>query len=328
MFLDEVIITVKSGDGGRGCESYLRRADRKMIPTGGDGGDGGDVIVRADRNTGSLLSLKSRRIFEAERGSLGKGSNKYGHQGKSLVVLVPCGTTVYDYQKRLLLRDLVNHGDEVTVAKGGRGGYGNHLGRPATFGKSGETLELFLSFTVIADIVMVGLPGSGKTTLLKALTEANVEPASYPFATKTPCLGTYESGKHSFSICELPSIYSASHDGRGHGVHYLKHLHRAKLIFFVVDPLNSFAQGIKDGYDVLLKEVEGFNGDYLNLPRCLVVNKIDLKEAKKAISKRIKFKDPVFQISAQNGTGLKTLMKQAIKWLVKRREPKKQFQSV
>lgn len=328
MFIDEIVIKVKSGDGGRGCESYFKRADRKMVPNGGDGGDGGDVILRADRNTGSLLSLKTRRLFEAERGSLGKGANKYGHQGKPSVLLVPCGTTVFDYQKKLLLRDLVSHDDEVVVAKGGHGGYGNHSGRPTTAGKPGETLELLLSFSILSEIVMVGLPGSGKTALLKAITGANVEPATYPFATKSPCLGTYHHAKRSFSICEVPSIYAASHEERGLGVRYLKHLHRSKLIFFVVDPLNSFARGVKDGYDILLKAVGDFNPDYLSLPRFLIINKMDLKEAKKAVSKRIKFKDPAFQVSAVSGTGLKTLMNQATKMLSKRYELKNQFQSV
>lgn len=329
MFVDQVNITIQSGRGGRGCESYIKRPDRKMVPNGGDGGSGGDVVIRADENVGSLISLMSKRVMEAQAGQHGKGSNKYGFNGEPLVLKVPPGTTVFNQTSQLLIRDLPNAGDEVVVAKGGRGGYGNHAGRPATRGEEGTALDLLLSFTIIADIFLVGLPSSGKTAILKKLTGARVEPAHYPFATKAPCLGTYRLDSKSYAICELPSIYKHSSEGRGLGDSFLKHLNRAKLIFLVIDPMNPFVKGMKEGYQVLVDAIRAFNPELLHAPRFVVINKMDQKEAKKEVSKKsVKFQDPHFKISALEGTGLKTLMTKAVKKLKasnKKDEEKFQF---
>ena len=312
MFLDEIVITIKSGRGGRGCESYIRRADRKMIPNGGDGGSGGDVMIRSDGKTGSLFALKSKRIFEAEAGGFGMGKNRYGQTGRALVLNVPCGTNVYNRSDHLLLRDLVKPDDQVVAAKGGRGGYGNHAGRPATAGEEGVSLELLLSFSIIADIFLVGLPNSGKTALLKALTGAHLESTDYPFATKAPRLGTYESTSGRFQICELPSVYEHSAEGRGLGNSFLKHLKRAKLIAMVLDPLNSFAPTLKEGYDILMKAVTEFDAHYARIPRLVVINKMDIKEAKKKIrAKRIRFKDPHVAVSALTKEGLVSFVRHA-----------------
>ena len=316
-FLDEIIISVKSGHGGRGCESYLRRADRKMIPNGGDGGDGGDVIIRCDAQTGSFFPLQSKRIFEAESGGAGAGNNRYGQKGKPLILKVPCGTTVYDRVRNLLLRDLLQSGDEVVAVRGGRGGYGNHAGRPIRESEEGKLLELLFSFTTVADIFMVGLPNSGKTTLLHYLTGAHVIPTEHPFATKSPCLGTYRTSKGSLQICELPSIYNHSLEGKGLGSAFLKHLKRSRLIFLVLDPVNPFARSLKEGYDILLNVLEEFDPTFLKVRRVVIVNKMDLKEAKKITARQVKFKDPVHFISALRGTGVSKLMREAVSLLAK-----------
>ncbi len=313
MFIDEVTITVHSGAGGRGCESFHIRADRKRISTGGDGGDGGDVILRADPQTGSLISLKSKRIFEAERGELGMGSNQYGRKGKDCIVKVPCGTTIYNKTDNLLIRDLIRPGEEVVVVKGGRRGYGNHARRPATFGEEGKELELFLSFKIIADIFLIGLPNSGKTTLLKHLTGAGVSETDYPFATKAPQAGTYRSDDHELSLCELPSIYQASGEGRGLGTHYLKHLERAELIFVLLDPKSEFATDLKEGYQILIKTIQEFNPDFLKIPRFIVVNKSDFLTSADQKKKYFQAKEKVYFISAKNNTGIDRLMKDAQK---------------
>lgn len=315
-FIDEINITVQSGRGGRGCESYTGRTDRKFVPSGGDGGRGGDVILRADSDTRSLVSLKAKRVFEAEAGGAGSGNNCYGRNGKPCVINVPCGTTVYDQNHNLLLRDLAEHGDEVVVAKGGRGGYGNHARRPSTSAEDSVRVELTLSFSIIADIFLVGLPNSGKTELLKRLTGARIESTEYPFATNTPLLGTFQGESTNLRICELPALYGRSSDGRGLGTQFLKHLKRAKLIFLLLDPMNSFADNIKAGYDILLKQLDQFDHSFLKIPRFVVINKCDLAEVKKALSKKkVKLKDLVFIISARNGDGISQLMKKAQKQL-------------
>lgn len=315
MFIDEVTITVRSGAGGRGCESYHMRPDRKYIPNGGDAGDGGDVILRADPQTGSLDDLKSKRIFEAERGEHGLGSNQYGRKGKDCIIKVPCGTTVHNKTENLLIRDLIHAGDEVIVLKGGRRGYGNHARRPATPGEEAKELELLLSFKIIADIFLVGIPNSGKTTLLKLLTHAGVHETEYPFATKAPQAGTYQSRDAQLSLCELPSIYQASSEGRGLGTHYLKHLERARLIFLILDPKSDFAPNLKEGYKILIETIREFNPDFLKIQRLIVVNKADLLSKAEQKKKYFPAKEKVYYISAAENLGVDRLMKDAQKML-------------
>lgn len=308
MFIDEVTITVRSGAGGKGSETYRRRPDHKRVPDGGDGGDGGDVTLRADVQTGNLFALKSKRIFEAEAGGIGARNNRYGRKGKDCVIKIPCGTTVYNKRDQLLIRDLVYPQDEVIVLKGGKGGYGNHAKRPTIQGGPGQELELLLSFKIIADIFLVGLPNSGKTTLLKRLTGAGVNETEYPFATKAPQLGTYRSNFNQLRICELPAIYQASDQGRGLGTRFLKHLERAQLIFFVLDPKTEFARDVKAGYDILFNTVKCFNSVFTEIPRFLVLNKIDLLPRERRSSKLLGIRERVFPISAKEGTGVDRLM--------------------
>ncbi len=312
MFIDELVITVRSGAGGKGCQSFHMRPDRKRIPTGGDAGDGGDVILRADAQTG-LQTLKSKRVFEAERGEHGLGSGQYGRNGKDCVIKVPCGTTIYNQTENLLVRDLIHPGDEVIVLKGGKRGYGNHARRPATEGEEGKELELLLSYKIIADIFLIGLPNSGKTTLLKLLTGAGVSQTDYPFATKAPQAGTYVSEKVKISLCELPSIYQASGEGRGLGTHFLKHLERAQLVFLVLDPKSEFAGSLKEGYKILHQTIEEFNPEFLKIPRFIVVNKSELMSQAELKKKYFPAKEKVFFISAQNNKGIDRLMKDAQK---------------
>ncbi len=315
MFIDEITIIVRSGSGGRGCESFHMRPDRKRIPTGGDAGDGGDVILRADDQTGSLITLKSKRIFEAERGGHGLGSGQYGSKGKDCVIKVPCGTTIYNKTENLLIRDLIHSGEEVVVLKGGKRGYGNHARRPATPGEEGKELELLLSFKIISDIFIIGLPNSGKTTLLKLLTGAGVSETEYPFATKTPRAGTYQSDESRISLCELPSIYQASGEGRGLGTHNLKHLERAKLIFLMLDAKNKFADNLKKGYGILIETIREFNPEFLKIPRFIVVNKSDLLSTAEQKKKYVAAKEKVYLISAKENSGVDRLMKDAQKKL-------------
>ena len=175
-------------------------------------------------------------------------------------------------------------------------------------------VELLLSLSIIADILMVGLPNSGKTTLLKTLTGARVEAADYPFSTRQPCLGTYEiPGGRDLSLCELPAIYAHSAEGRGLGNAFLKHLKRAKLIFLMVDVSNTFARDLKDAYRILIDQIRAFNPEFLKIKRFVVVNKIDFLGKGKGEGKGLRLKDPVFYISTKTGVGIKKLMSAAVK---------------
>jgi GTP-binding protein len=308
MFVDEVSFVVKAGRGGKGCESYNKRPDRKLVPNGGGGGAGGDAVVRTSRETGSLSGLKSKRLLEAESGEGGKGNKRYGRNGRPLVISVPCGTTVFDRARQLLLRDLVEVGDEVVVAKGGRGGAGNHNGGRSRPGEEGELIDLALTFSIVADIFLVGLPNSGKTALLRRLTGAHVEPTDYPFATRTPCLGTYESASGALRLCELPAVYERSEAGGGLGSAFLKHLKRARLVFLIVEPVSSFAKTPAEGVRILLRAIEKTDPHFLQIPRFIVVNKMDRAPKKKLARVR----DPVLYVSAESGAGVARLMKQAV----------------
>lgn len=315
MFIDELTIRVRSGSGGAGCESYRKGPGHRRVPNGGDGGNGGSIMVRADLRTGSLIALKSKRIFVAENGGAGMGNNRHGRNGKDCALNLPCGTTVYNKRNRLLIRDLTTPGEEVVVVRGAKGGSGNREGRPSMPGEPGKELELLLSFKIIADIFLVGLPNSGKTMLLRKLTGAHVQETDYPFATKAPQLGTYETHDQLLRLCELPSIYEASVTGGGLGTHYLKHLERAKLVFFLVDFGSKFAPDVKAGFDILLRTVVQFNSGFWNLPRFLLVNKID-SIGKNHFDRKIFLRsDHTFLISAAQGTGLRTLMKAAQEFL-------------
>lgn len=319
MFLDELTIVVRSGQGGKGCESYFKRTDRKMIPNGGDGGDGGDVILKAENNMGSLHALKSKRVFEAENGGGGSSNNKYGRKGNDCVILVPCGTTVYNKRENLLIRDMVEQGDQVLALKGGRAGYGNHNDRPATNGEPAKEMELYLSYKIISDIAFVGLPNSGKTALLKTLTGAGVQETDYPFATKSPQLGTYSSDTTQFRLCDLPSIYQGSEQSHGLGTHFLKHLERARMLFFILDVNSAFATDLYHGFQTLLSIVQRCSQDFLLKPRFVVINKAELLgEGAPVRHQLFPNHEKIFFVSVKNMTGLDELMNEAGKVLEKR----------
>jgi GTP-binding protein len=314
-WFDEACIEVRSGNGGKGHESYRHRTDRKKEPNGGNGGKGGDVWLEADENVTGLLHLQYNQRFEAENGEEGGYEQKAGRGGKDLILKVPCGTTVINGANRLKIRDLVANGERVMVVKGGRGGAGNHTGRGAQPGAPGESLPISLNLRLVADIVLIGIPSSGKSTLLHRLTHAKLPLALYPFATKLPHLGacrTKDYGK--LVLCELPSLLRGSSEGHGVGNHYLKHLERGRLLFYMMEPAGAFASDVFEAYKILREELEKFDPEFLNYPFFVIINKIDLiaaPELKKMRTAVKKLKVPVFFISAQTGEGIGDLMKEA-----------------
>ncbi len=309
MFIDKIHIRVQAGSGGKGCESYFRRTDRKLVPNGGDGGNGGSVIFRADTNAPSLKSFKYRQTLAAESGGHGSSNKKRGKNGKDLLILVPFGTRLYDAKRNFLIRDLAEEKEEVVVLQGGRGGTGNQGGREVRAAGKGEVLELEISFRIMADIFFVGIPNSGKSTLLNALTRTHLIETDYPFATRAPEIGVHAASDYEqLTLCELPSIYEASHKGKGMGIDFLKHLEKAKLIFCVLDPVSKFSNSLAEALAILRKEIEALEPQYLQFPYAVIVNKMDLPEAKKKVEKE-SFQPgvPCFFISALTGEGMKAL---------------------
>jgi GTP-binding protein len=309
MFIDKVHLIVQSGNGGNGCESYFRRTDKKLVPDGGDGGEGGRVIFRADTNAPSLRSFRFRQHLVAESGGNGGSNRKRGKKGQDLLVLVPFGTRLYDRKRKFLIRDLKIMGEEVVVLEGGHGGVGNHGGKPATLGGKGTVLDLELSFRIVADIFLVGIPNSGKSSLLNRLTRAHAGEKDFPFSTRSPEIGVFTlSDYEQLSLCELPSLYRASHEGRGMGTEFLKHLENAKLILLILDPLSKFSNSLEEGFMILRKELETYEKGYLQIPSAVVVNKMDLEGAREKAKKEVfKPEVPCFFISAKTGEGLEEL---------------------
>lgn len=308
--MDEVTIFVKAGNGGKGCESRHRISEKKFISTGGEGGTGGNVIFRADPNVSTLRGFVYRRRFEAESGDPGGSNHKKGKRGEDLVIPLPCGTVIFEKERHFLIRDLIQPGEEVTLLQGGRGGSGNEGGRPAQPGGKGPGLDVVLSFKIPAEVFLVGLPNAGKSKLLNRLTRAHSKEESYPFSTKTPQLGTYESSDfQQLRLCELPALYRESPEGRGMGTHFLKHLSRAKLILVILDPVNAFANSLREGYELLLEVLKRTDPAFTEIPRAVVVNKMDLPEGRERVEKE-KFRPPVplFLISAETGEGVEALM--------------------
>ncbi len=311
-WFDEAYIEVRSGDGGRGCESYLRRTDKKREPNGGNGGKGGDVWIEADSNMTGLIHFKYNQHFQSESGREGSSGQKAGRSGSDLVVKVPCGTCLINSENKLRIRDLIRSGDRVMIAKGGRGGAGNHTGNPAKLGAPGETLRVLLDLKIDADVFLIGTPGAGKSALLHRLTNAHQEEKVYPFSTKAPHLGVYEFPDYSkVTLCELPSLMEGSSEGHGLGNRYLKHLERGRVAFWVLETKSDFAENLNTAYNIIKSEVEFFDKEYVKRPYICLINKSDLMddEERKAAEETVKtWKVPFFFVSAKTGEGLDKIM--------------------
>ena len=308
--LNFVHVLVQAGDGGKGCESFQARMDRKIVPNGGDGGRGGHVIFKASTHAPKIEKLKQRQHILAESGALGGSNSKKGRKGKDDIILVPPGTRIYNRATRLSIRDLKNEGDEVMVARGGAGGFGNEGGRKQTSGGHGEKIEIELEYFLVADVFLVGLPNSGKSLFMSTLTNAHVPVTEYPFSTRYPATGAYDyDGYKQMFICEMPSLYEGSKEGHGLGVDSLRQLVRAKIVAIFVDATTEFASSPKAGLDELSEILKKYAPEESNFKVCVVVNKIDVSENEKGLKKIFsKLEIPHFLISVKEKKGLDSLL--------------------
>jgi GTPase len=326
MFVDRVTIFVKGGDGGAGCCSFRRE---KYVPRGGpdggDGGDGGDVIVRAVAGADSLADIVNRKHWRADRGGRGMPDNCHGRRGGSLVIAVPPGTLIYDRDRGNLLRDLTEPGDEVVVARGGRGGRGNKAFASSTNraprqtqpGTPGEERWISLELKVIADVGLVGLPNAGKSTLLSRLSRATPEIADYPFTTKHPNLGqVLIGGERAFILADLPGLIEGAHEGLGLGHEFLRHVERTRVLVHLVEPLPPDGSDPLHNYRVVRREIELHGPAASDKPEVVAVSKAELTgsaEVRGRLERELG--RPVLAISAVTGQGLSELVRGVVEQL-------------
>jgi GTP-binding protein len=335
---DRVEIVVKAGIGGDGMVSFRRE---KFIPfggpDGGDGGGGGEVIIMADEAVTSLKMFARKRSYKAANGGSGGSNKRHGKKGQSLILAVPVGTVV-SYKTQIgddtVLADLDQSAQQVVVAKGGRGGWGNaHFAtstnqapQMAQKGEGGEEKTLILELKLIADIGIIGYPNVGKSSLLAAVSAAKPKIASYPFTTREPVLGVVEVDQQSFVLAEIPGLIDGAHLGRGLGHDFLRHIVRTRMLIHLVD--GSSASSLEDMLRVN-NELALFDSSLARKPQLVVVNKIDLPEVRARLAEIregfILAGTRVFFISAATGEGIPELMAEAMKMLpsVARPEPAK-----
>ena len=315
MFIDRVTVRVKAGDGGAGATSFRREKFVPMGgPDGGDGGRGGDVVVRADANLATLLDYTYRDRWAAERGEHGMGSNKTGASGEDVVLPVPPGTVVRDAESRELLGEVLEHGDEMRVARGGRGGKGNsHFATPTHQaprewqpGGEGEERTLEMELKLIADVGLVGQPNAGKSTLLSVISAARPKIADYPFTTLAPNLGVVQlSGSRTFVVADIPGIIEGAHEGKGLGLQFLRHIERTRVLAFLipVDALDWQAE-----YEGLRAEVAAYSPELAAKPHCVVLSKMDLLGDTEPDTVEAPGSFGTFHISGAARTGLDELL--------------------
>jgi len=317
MFVDQAKIFVQAGSGGNGCVSFRRE---KYIPRGGpdggDGGKGGDILLVASSSIKTLLDFYRQPHYRAQNGAHGSGNNRSGKAGSDLILKVPLGTLVYKGKE--VISDLVNEGQSVIVARGGRGGRGNAkfksrshpVPRFAEKGEAGESATLRLELKLIAQVGLLGYPNSGKSTLLSAISSARPKIADYPFTTLVPNLGVVWLGEgESFVVADIPGLISGAHKGKGLGDQFLRHIERTEVLVHLVDIQGYEGESPFDNYMAINEELEAFNPKLLKKPRIVVANKMDIPSASTKLQTfRSRIKKRVYPISALTGGGIKKLL--------------------
>ena len=283
MFVDYAVIHVYGGTGGSGAEAFRReKGVPRGGPSGGDGGRGGDVILRADRQLTTLLDYRYQQHYRAERGQHGQGKNRTGRDGANLILRVPPGTVVRDADTGEFLGELVEHGQELVVARGGRGGRGNAAFATPTNraprqwepGEEGEERRIVLELKLIADVGLVGRPNAGKSTFLAAVSAARPKIADYPFTTLTPNLGVVElPDSRSYVVADIPGIIEGAHQGKGLGLRFLRHIERTRTLAFLI-PVDS--EDAQAEYSMLRQELAAYSRELASRPHCVVLTKADL----------------------------------------------------
>ena len=333
MFIDEIDIFVKGGDGGAGCVSFRRE---KFVPRGGpdggDGGDGGSIILEADSAITTLLDFHYRRHYTAERGQHGKGANKHGKSGVDTVLRVPLGTMVSDRASGALLGDLAVAGRRLLVARGARGGRGNarfasatnRAPRRADLGRAGEERWIHLELRLLADVGVIGFPNAGKSTLVSRVSAARPKIAEYPFTTLDPTLGIVRVGEErSFVIADVPGLVAGAAAGKGLGHRFLRHVERTRLLIHLIDLDPASGRDPVEDYLTIQAELSAYSATLTERPQIVAANKAEIPgtEARCRALERFCAGQglPFHAISAVTGRGLPALMRDAAERLVSER---------
>jgi GTPase len=324
MFIDEARIRVKAGDGGNGCMAFRRE---KFVPrggpSGGDGGNGGDVVMESSERHNTLVHFRFNPEHKAERGRHGEGSNCTGRDGESLVLKVPVGTALYDDETGELIHDFARPDEQIVIARGGRGGRGNQHFATSTHqapreheaGRPGEERSYRLELKLLADAGLVGYPNVGKSTLISRLSAARPKIADYPFTTLEPNLGVVTVGEapqeESFVVADIPGLIEGASDGAGLGVQFLRHIERTRVLVHLVDVSDGNGrESPVDDFKVIQTELKRFGHGLDKKPMLVVASKVDVANPERlkklqAMAKRRKL--PLFAISAVSGVGVDAL---------------------
>jgi GTP-binding protein len=317
-FLDEARILVKAGDGGNGCLAFRRE---KYVPrggpSGGDGGRGGDVIFISTDQQNTLLHFSFNPEHKAERGRHGEGSNRTGHDGRSIEVLVPVGTVVYDDTTGERIVDFTEPGQRFVAARGGRGGRGNARFATSTHqvptehepGRPGEERRLRLELKLLADVGLVGFPNAGKSTLISRISAARPKIADYPFTTLEPNLGVVQmDGYRSFVVADIPGLIEGAHTGAGLGIQFLRHIERTRLLAHLVDVSETSGRDPVHDFEIVMQELASFSDDLAQKPMIVVAAKMDAAQDPERVDAlrcvAAERNLPFFEISSATGQGI------------------------
>ncbi len=319
-FIDRVKINVKAGHGGQGCVSFRREAYvPRGGPDGGDGGMGGDIVIRADNQLGTLIDLKYQQNYFAKSGEQGRGKQQSGADADDVVIRVPVGTLVFEAESHGLVVDLDADGKVYVIAKGGRGGKGNAFFKSATHqaprfaqpGEPGEEGTFFLELKLLADVGLVGFPNAGKSTLISKISAAKPKIADYPFTTLTPVLGVVKlSGRTSFVVADIPGLIENAHKGAGLGFEFLRHIERTSILLHMVDVSGMVPGDPVENFKRINTELELYNKELLKKYMVVAATKIDAADPEKLQELKrfcIDADYDYFPISAVSGAGLDRL---------------------
>ncbi len=321
MFYDKAKIYIKAGDGGNGCIAMRRE---KYVPDGGpwggDGGNGGNVIMVADEGLRTLVDFRYQRHYKAPRGSHGKGKNMHGASGENLYLRVPVGTVVRDAQTGRLIGDLTHHGQELIVARGGRGGRGNarfvtlknKAPKMAEKGEPGEELWVDMELKLLADVGLVGMPNAGKSSLISKISAAKPKIADYPFTTIVPNLGMVRVADGvSFVVADIPGLIEGAHAGAGLGHEFLRHVERNRILVHLVDMSGFSGRDPVEDFYTINRELELYNAGLIKKPMIIAANKMDMPDSKENLNRfmeKLGDKYRIIPVSALTGEGLDSLV--------------------